>query len=130
MLNGIDVVPVMMVMIVVVTRLSVMRRFSVQSTLIFFGSCSHPAVSLKTPTASVLCPVLGPTRGIEAQRASAPTMPGTADRTDRRSLRTHAPYNLFGSPASEQSAHHAADQAARTATTAMMVSTTPVAATW
>jgi hypothetical protein len=35
-------------------------------------------------------------RMIESQRASAPTMPGTADRADRRSLRTHAPYNLSG----------------------------------
>jgi hypothetical protein len=68
---------------------------------------------------------------IESQRASAPTLPGTADRADRRGLRTHAPYNWFGSPASEQSAHHAADQAAwtATATTAVMVSTTPAAMT-
>jgi hypothetical protein len=33
-------------------------------------------------------------RTIESQRASAPTMPGTADRADLRNLRTHAPYNL------------------------------------
>jgi hypothetical protein len=33
---------------------------------------------------------------IVSQRASAPTMPDTADRADRRSLRTHAPYNLSG----------------------------------
>jgi hypothetical protein len=57
------------------------------------------------------------------------TMPGAADRADRRSLRTHAPYNFVGSPASEQSAHHAADQATWTATTAVMVSATPAATT-
>jgi hypothetical protein len=49
------------------------------------------------------------------------------DRADRRNLRTHAPYKFVGSPASEQSAHHAADQATRTATPAVMLSTTPAA---
>jgi hypothetical protein len=36
---------------------------------------------------------------------------------------------FVGSPASEQSAHHAANQSTWTATTAVMVSTTPAATT-
>jgi hypothetical protein len=38
-------------------------------------------------------------------------------------------HHFVGSPASEQSAHHAADQATGTAATAVMVSTTPAATT-
>ena len=51
-----------------------------------------------------------------------------SDRADRRSL-PHAPYKFVGSPASEQSAHHAAYQATWAANTAVMVSTTPAATT-
>jgi hypothetical protein len=45
-------------------------------------------------------------------------------------LRTHAPGNFVNSPAAEQSAHHAADQANRTATAtnAVMVRTAATAA--
>ena len=51
-----------------------------------------------------------------------------SDRADRRIL-PHAPYKFVGSPASEQSAHHAAYQATWAANTAVMVSTTPAATT-
>jgi hypothetical protein len=67
---------------------------------------------------------------IESQRASAPSIPGTADRADRR-IENSRSVQIVGSPASEQSAHHAADQATWTATaaTAVMVSTTLAATT-
>jgi hypothetical protein len=65
----------------------------------------------------------------ESQCASAPTMPCTADPRGPKKFENSRSVQFAGSPASEQSAHHAADQATRTATTAVMVSTTPAATT-
>jgi hypothetical protein len=61
-------------------------------------------------------------RHLRAVFRSAPTMPDSADRADRTSVRTKVPCKFIGSPASEQSADYAADQANWTAATAVVVS--------
>src|SRR5258706_11576892 len=66
---------------------------------------------------------------IESQRASAPYYAGHCISLGLKKFENSRSVQFVGSPASEQSAHHAADQATWTAATAVMVSTTPAATT-
>src|ERR1700693_6212783 len=65
----------------------------------------------------------------DSSRSAHRHLPCRARLIARISLRTIVPYKFVGSPASEQSAHHAADQATWTATTAVVVVSTSRAAT-
>ena len=65
-------------------------------------------------------------RAVKSQPASVPR--GTADRGPKKFENSHF-VQFAGSPASEQSSHHAANQFTWTAAAAVMVSTTPAATT-